>query len=245
MINQLVRQTVIEDRRGLLVIGDSTSAGSNGATGAGPTPTIDTSFFYDRASNILRIMNPDFVNAPSGTQFPKACIDFYAATGKKLLVIPSGLGGSYITNTGSNWSPSGAQYALAQSDYQKCFAKLTIPSLLGIYISLSVNDATDVGVSLASIDAAWTSLITRLQTDYPGVPIAIDKIGVDAGTMSSKIATVQGYIDALAVTFSGVTIIEGMSVMQSLGYMADGKHPNQTGNNYRGALIADWLETLV
>ncbi len=240
MINQLVRQPVIEDRMGLLVIGDSTSAGSNGNTGAGPTPTIDTAYWYNRSSNIIQLMNPDFVNAPAGTQFPKAAVDFYAATGKKLLVIPSGLGGSYISNTGTNWSTSGTLYALAQTDVQKCYAKLTIPRLTGIYISVSINDISNA-VSVATMQAAWDSLLLRLQTDYPNVPICIDKMG--ASTMIANLATMQAYVAAKASDL--ITVIDGMSVMQGLGYMADALHPNQTGNNYRGALIADWLETVV
>src|SRR6478735_6219374 len=99
-----IGQLVLEKRRLLLVIGDSTSAGTNGNTGSGPTPAVDTCFYFQRSGGEIHVMNPDFVSAPAGTQFPKAGIDYYAAKARGLTIIPSGLGGSFITNFGTNWS---------------------------------------------------------------------------------------------------------------------------------------------
>lgn len=231
------RPSIQDNKEILITIGDSTSAGANGNTGAAPTPPSGKSFWYRRSDTSIRALNPDVVNAPAGTQYPQAVIHYTDIVNKKITVIPAGLGGSFISNNGTNWSSSGTLYGLMQTDVTNAIS-LTGKKVKGIYISLSINDVQNA-VPLQDIYDAWDSLLSRLDSDFPGIPIAIDKIGVRADTVTVRVTSVQNYIASKAS--SKITILEGMSVMDSLGYMADALHPNQTGNNYRGDLIGQWL----
>lgn len=234
------RPKIVDTKEIVLCIGDSTSAGSNGGTGNGPTPPAGHSFYYHRSSNEIRALNPDVVPAPSGTQYPQAVIKYRDVVDKNLIIIPAGLGGSFISNSGNNWSTSGTLYGLAQTDVTNALS-LSGKKLKAIYISLSINDIMNA-VALQDIYDAWDSLLSRLNSDYPGIPICIDKVGVRADTMNARVLAVQNYIAGKAS--SDITVIEGMSAMDGLGYMADALHPTQTGNNYRGDLIGQWLLTL-
>lgn len=234
------RPSITDNKEILLAIGDSNSAGTNCNTGPSPTPPALLSFKYNRSGNTVTAMGVDVVSSPLGTQYPQAIITYTDIVNKKIIVVPSGLGGSFLSNTGTNWSPSGTLYALAQSDVAAAIS-ITGKKLKGIYICVSTNDVVN-GVPLQDIYDAWDSLISRLQSDYPGVPICIDNPGAQAGTADARFASVRSYLAGAG--YSNTTIVNGMSAMNGLGYMCDATHSSQTGKNYQGTLIGNWLLNL-
>lgn len=235
-----LKQGKLSDSKEIVIcIGDSNSAGTNGSTGNGPYVSAGQAFYYNRSPIGIRNLLPDIIASPSGSQYPQAAITYYSSSGKRIIFVPTGSGGSYISNTGTNWSTSGTLYALMQTDVTRAI-DITGKQLKGIYICLSINDIVG-GVSVATMQAAWDSLLSRLQSDYPGVPICIDKMGASNPALTNLV-TMQAYVAGKAS--ATITVIEGMSSMQANGWFSDTIHPIQTGNNYRGTLIGGWLLSL-
>lgn len=232
------KPSIVDNKELLICIGDSTSAGTNGNTGNGPYPPAGHGLYYKRSPIGITPLLPDIIAPPAGSQYPQAVVKYNSISGKRLIIVPTGSGGSYLSNTGNNWSTSGTLYGLMQTDTANAI-ELTGRSLKGIYISVGINDIT-LGVSVATMQAGWDSLLSRLASDFPNIPICIDKNG--ASSALTNLATMQAYVAGKAS--STITVIDGMSAMQGLGYMADTVHPNQTGNNYRGDLIGNWLLSL-
>ena len=238
--------TTVDNKQAFLVIGDSTSAGSNNNTGNGPSPVSGTAYYYRRSTTDIVQISTDIVAAPLGTQYPQFCTDYFNGSGKKAVIIPTGFGGSnFAVRTGEsgNWSTTGTLYALAVTDAMNALSILGLTKLKCIFISsLGINDARGT-TSLAQIQSDMVSLITRLRTDFPGVPIMIEQIGrSEVASLNARIGTIRGYLKDIALTYNDVYLMGGiLSCISSGGYGADNLHPSQTGNNNRGAMYARWM----
>lgn len=232
-----IRQNKVIDNKEILVtLGDSTSAGTNGSTGNASFPPAGQARYLIRSPLGLKAMTPDVVGSGFGTPYPKAITTYYNNTKKRITVVPTGVGGSFVSNTGTNWSSSGTLYALMQTDIVNAIA-MTEKSLKGFFISVAINDIAN-GVSLATIQSDYDDLLTRIQTDYPNVPICLDKNGSTTGY--ANLAAMQTWIETKASSL--ITVINGMNGCVSGGYMADTLHPNQNGNEIvRAPLIGNWL----
>lgn len=237
--------TTADGKQAVLIIGDSTSAGSNNSTGNGPSPAASTAYYYRRTTTDIVQITSDIVSAPNGTQYPQMCTDYYNATGKKLVVIPCGSGGSNFSSEGdgNDWSTTGTLYAQAVTDAHNALSLLELAKLKYILIaSLGINDARGA-VALSTIQSDISSLISRLQTDFPGVPIMIEQIGrSETASLNARIGSIRGYLKQVCIDNDNVHIIGGLiSLFAAGGYGTDNLHPNQTGNNYRGSMYARWM----
>lgn len=238
--------TASDGRQAFLIIGDSTSAGSNNSTGNGPAPVSGTAYYYRRATTDIVEMATDIVAAPLGSQYPQFCTSYYNGSGKKAVIIPAGVGGSnFVPRTGetANWSTTGTCYALAVTDANNALAQLGLTKLKCIFLSsLGINDARG-DATLNDIEAGIESLISRLQADFPDTDILIEQIGrSEVGSLTSKIGSVRKFLKAQALAKDQVFLMGGiMSMTGAGGYGADNLHPNQTGNNWRGEMYARWM----
>lgn len=237
--------TTSDGKQAFLVIGDSTSAGSNNSTGNGPAPVSGTAYYYRRATTDIVEMTADIVAAPLGSQYPQFCTSYFNGSGKKAVIIPTGVGASNFSPDGdtNDWSTTGDNYAPAVTDARNTLALLGLTKLKAIFIcSLGINDARGSAV-LSTIQSDITSLLTRLQSDFPDVPIIMEQIGRDeTASLTARIGAIRGYIKTAVIANPNVYLLGGLSPLFSNGgYGVDNLHPNQTGNNWRGEQMARWM----
>ena len=226
----------------ILVIGDSTAAGSNNSGGVGPTVPTGQGLCYVRSGNTIRdIGSTDVFGTSAGSQFPQMCMDYYALTKRQLCIIPSAVGSSTIVHTsGTNdWSTSGVNYVNAVSDAKSAMLIKGVARLAAIFIdTLGINDVRGAQ-STANILAAQQDLILRIQTDFPNVPIFIGQIGPDgSGNAASMNYSGNGCRRSwkkICEDNTNCELIAGLIADYVNGYIgADNLHPSQAGNNLRG-----------
>lgn len=236
-------------QQAFLIIGDSTAAGQNNVVkGVGPTPTAGTSYYYRRSTNtVIQIGATDLAlaaNPPSdGSPWPQFAISYNATSGKKACVISTGVGGSTFSPNGdnTNWSTTGSFYSLAVTDANNCMAVLGVTKLRGIYISCGTNDI-GAATALSTVESDINSLITRLQTDFPGVDIVMMQVGLHVATQSQRRAAITQYIKNAAINNSNVYLLGGLAALLAAGNMTFGNvHPHQPGNNDLGKQYARWV----
>lgn len=234
-------------KRVKLIIGDSTAGHTSSATSVGPTTPADSCYLWN-GTGITELTTADInKSGPTyGTLWKKYALDVYNATGYKSVFCHHASAGSEFSPNGdnNNWSVTGSLYApaIADCDLALAFLNLSLPH--EIHISCGINDVTG-SASTSDINTDLLSLISRLQTKYPGVPILIEQIGRDnVNLYSARIAFVRKALKNLALTNSGVHLINGNFSMYANGLTAnpgvDDTHPSQDGNNHRGAMRARW-----
>lgn len=231
-----------------LVIGDSTGgSGTNGNTGAGPTPTANTAFYYRRSNTSIATIGAndlEFASDPpnNGSQWPKFCIDYNTSTGRNAVIIPCSVPGAsfYPKGDTNNWSPSGVLYAAMQTDVTNCMIAANVFSLTGIFVFCGYNDAANTE-ALADITGAIEDLFDLLETEFPGVPIIVNQVGTSpTSPTTARIAAVRRDLKNQAVNRSGSYLLWPYLPAHAEGYYTDSIHLNQTGQNMIGEVFARW-----
>lgn len=237
--------TTPDGKQAFLIIGDSISGDSSSSSTLGPTTLSDTCYLWN-GSSLTEKTTLDINNAGStyGSAWKKFALDYNANTSKKVVFINRAAGGStaYPDGDNNNWYTSGDKYSPAVSDANAALSFLGITKLKGIFIILGINDASG-SQSTADIFTGLTSLITRLNSDFPDTNIYISSIGrASSGVIGTKIATIKAQIKSLSETYSNVHIPANLTSLVGWNmYAFDNLHPNQTGYNKIGELYARYF----
>lgn len=237
-------------QQAILVIGDSTGgAGTNGTTGPGPTPTAGTAYYYRSSNNtVIEIGANDLEfarDSPSdGSQWPQFAVDFYNKIGKKAVIIPCAKGGSEISPNGvdnNNWSTTGDLYSVMIGDATSCMGILGVTKPRVIFIFLGINDSLGTS-TLTTVESDLNSLVSRLQTSFPGTDIVFYQPGkTNVADNGSRLVPIRHYIKNAAINNSNVYLIGDLGAGPS-GLLVDNIHRNQTGQNLAGSICARWVE---
>lgn len=155
-------------------IGDSNMDG-RGAT----IPTIASGTMWNwNGSSYDEITTQHVSNTgTTGSMYQYFAEDYLATTGYKSLIVNSGKGGSsYYPNAGGeeHWTGTGADdlYQPALTNVRAALAAKGLTQPKAIFLNCGINDET-AGTSEANITTAMNTLLTNLNTSFPGVPILL------------------------------------------------------------------------
>lgn len=216
----------------------------------GPTPTAGTVFQWNTSSSLLtQITTTDIIQSGSGANwgsiFPQTGISINAATGRQVIFVTCGTGGTnYSPRTGDsgNWSTGGTLYAAAKTTMDNCLAYLGKTAPDYVLVNLGVNDERG-STSMATIKSDCTSLNDRIHTDYPTATILQIMFGRDNVSFNNQRATdLRNYIKSEAAARSYMYICCSETGLAGAGYYdSDGIHLSQPGNNELGKMVGNWF----
>ncbi len=219
----------------------------------GPEPTYANTV-YEWTTVIAAVTTNDVTGTTNGSFMPKFGSDIYKRTSKKIVWCRSSVGGSEVHNNGDptdNWSTSGNLYGLAQTKLADALAAngTTVPR--AIVFSLGVNDVRNVSTDLTEITAGFESLFSRLNTDYPDIPVFIWLPGMEG--LTQAFTTSQKCLDARAIMEAAIVPYPQMRVMvdlldykgtaQETFFDTDLLHLKQLGNELMAATFVKDLLT--
>lgn len=223
------------------VIGDSN------ADGRGDTiPVVAPNTLYNwNVTSFVEITTQSVAidDNTKGSIWQQFATDYKAATGRKVLLVTGGSGGSefYPNVDTNNWYTSGVLYAAWKTRMTNA---LNGRKATGIFIVLGVNDVR-ASHSIANITTGVNSLVSRLQTDFPGVPVLFVQVGRTETEINSQLlyqtrqllketceANADFHMCGNAATFA----------VMSGGYNVDNLHYSQATNNSLGSMLARWFQ---
>lgn len=241
-----INQTSLNDEQYFVILGDSIAEGASEAVG--PTPTSGTVFEWDGASNV-EITSSDVSTANLGSPWPQFGVTFNGLTEKKIVLQCDGASGSefYPHLDTNNWSTSGTLYAPMVTKAKAGMANIGVTAPRAVIVVLGINDARGTE-TIANIETAAMSLITRLTADFPSSDIFLVEPGNSGSpTPSQRILDVRQIVNDLATdntnTYMGFDEVKNFyNADPGLDrYMPDILHPNQKGNNEIGSTLASFI----
>lgn len=227
------------------ILGDSISRGASNPEVAGPTPEAGTVYEWN-GSSLVQITDADLADAIGGSIFPQHGIDYNTNTGRKVIYVNCGIGGSTITPTDASekwWSETG-EGSLWQDALDKLDGVLSVPGgarFAGVIISGGVNDFRQaVKPTAAEFKTDLQDLINRVITQVgSSVPIHLFQV-VSAGTSESRLASeMRNKVMEIVEENVNVHLSINTLAYDAHGYVsADEVHFSQTGNNIAGKQLA-------
>lgn len=203
----------------------------------GPEPSYASSAYYYSSSTITEFANSDLPNATYGSWWPTWADLYYKVTSRKAVITNMGAGGSefYPNGDNNNWYTSGTLYAAAVAEINAAMAAVGVSQPRMLHISCGINDARGAQ-SLANIESAIYSLVTRLQADFPGAPIIFNKIPDISTADPARTLAINGYIQNCTTLYSNVHIATDLGQFEYyIDAPTDLLHLKQIGNELVGA----------
>jgi hypothetical protein len=224
--------------------------GDSNADGRGETiPTVSTNtLFLSNGSVLTEITTQSVANDDNtkGSAWQQFATDYKTSTGRKTILVQGASGGAefYPNGDNNNWYTSGTLYAAWKTKMDNTLT-LTGKSLpKAIFIILGINDARSSN-TLANINTGITSLISRLTTDYPGVPLVFSALGRSEGTTSAdttKVYNVRVLMQDAVQATTDAYMCANLFAFTGTGMMqVDNLHFTQSGYNAAGAMFARWM----
>lgn len=227
------------------IIGDSNADG-RGAT----IPTVSSGIFYDwNGSSYDEITTQSVSNDDNtkGSIWQQFATDYNTATSYKVNILNGASGGAKFYPDGidnNNWYTSGTLYSAFTTEMAQALAARGLTKPKAIFINLGINDVR-VGTSQANIETGVTSLMSRLTTDFPGVPIIMLQIGrTESDAHTVALYDVRAYLVTTSRNNTDVYLLDGptAAIAISGGYNGDNLHYSQTTNNAIGSCINRWFQ---
>lgn len=236
---QTVELSVNYDKFG--VIGDSNADGRGGSI-----PSVATNTLYNwTGSSFVEVTTQSVANTGiNGSIYQQFATDYKAATGKAVYLINGAKGGSSVYDSGDddNWYTTGNLYDLWKAEVDES-ENVRGGGLKGIFLNVGINDVR-AGTTTANIDAGFQSLISRLTTDFPGVPILVINIGrTETEVLSHALVDARQVVSDLVEDNTNVHFIASAGTfIATSGYNVDNLHYSQTTNNAIGSMAARWTQ---
>ena len=240
-------------QQAFLVVGDSIARGTNNTPtdGPGPTPTAGTSYYFRRSNTtVIEIGANDLQFAPEppndGSPWPQFAIDYNAATGKKAVIVPTGIASTTYalkTDAAHCWNPDevGSLYSSIAPDVANTLSILGVSKLKAIFVILGINDSRGT-VPLATETAVIGRFYEQLQIDYPGVPIVIFQCGCDLdGPITQRLGSIRKDLKNVAIANTNIHLMGGILSAYGNNETVGDVHLNQTGNNNLGSMASRWV----
>lgn len=240
------------NQQAIWIIGDSLFRTSESLE-AGPEPFRTGIVYRTNAAGgtITEVTTADIEGVTNGSCWPKFGVDYYKRTQFKPVFVNSAIGGSEAHNNGDptdNWSTAGNLYGNAKTKLANAMATLGVTKPRMIFLSLGINDVRNLTTTTGQFQTGFESLLSRLNTDYPNVPVFIGQLGLEGNTtiVSAKNTTCRGIISTAVAAYSQMRIlidfIDYVGTPTSTMYQTDYLHLTQMGNDYAGAkMVKDLL----
>jgi hypothetical protein len=219
-----------------IIVGDSSSIASESLE-RGSEPTRPNTVFEVVVSTITAITTTDLTGVTNGSMWPKFGSDYNKRTSKKLTFLNEALGGAEAHDNGDptdNWSTSGNLYGEMITAKNLALAALGVTEPRFIFNALTcINDIRNVSTDLAEITAAYQSFMSRLNTDFPNIPILCWLPGLEGNsfTTSQKTLDVRAMMTATIALYPQAMILVDMmdykGVAGETGYNTDFLHFKQ------------------
>lgn len=235
--------TTMDGKQVFVIIGNSIAVGRSETWG--PRPYFYTVFEWN-GSAVVPVVNLDLADANDGSPWPQMGIDYNTTMSKKPVFVSTAVSGAYFSETtgdgGNNWSTTGARYSAMITKVNSGLAAVGVDEPRGIFIELGINDSRS-SVALSQVETDVISLFSRLQTDFPDVPVYVTEIGRHQTAISdARIDAIRGYLEN--EIGGNVKMAYDLRIFANdfpEYYSGDLIHLNQTGNNAWGAILATYL----
>lgn len=142
------------------------------------------------------------------------------------------------------WDTSGTLYTNFVTEIGQALAAKSLTRPVAIFIVIGSNDIVDPAHSITDIQAGFDSLISRLQINFPGVPLLLVNIGREpANQVSQRLYDLRTYYLKRADEIADLHIFfHGIALESAAGLEGDNSHYNNAGNQWMGESGANWLE---
>lgn len=247
-------QDLIADSSGDVfgVIGDSNADG-RGATI--PTVAANTLFKWNTSTSIFNEITTQSVANDGGgiygSLYQQFATDYKSLTGKRVCLVNGASGGSefYPNGDNNNWYTSGTLYAAFTAQMTNALRAAGKTAPTAIFLCLGINDFRATH-TIANITTGFNSLMSRITSDYPGVPILATQVGRSESVVNNLLmfqlrSLFRSQFDSndnFHIIGSGVA---GVGITAAGGdwdyYIADNLHYSQTTLDYFGTFAARWF----
>lgn len=260
--NLLIR-TYIEKPVVLFIV-----AGQSNSVGNAEVPPYEVADYAGQFWNwrtsparLAPLRDPVYRSSTRGTAWPAFGREFFARTGRKVVILSVGSNGSYVTDQGSSiintwYGDASVLRQTATTQYQACAIALgtkNIDWILGGLIWIQGEQETgQIGSGSMQISEWIEGTLSvfsffRKLTAVSDMPIYLSQVGLSEGTLTNEISA-RGYA---AVQNAQVQIctenendhlaFTGAKSFLKAKYMADIVHYNQKGYNILGEAIARFI----
>ena len=260
--NILIRTYVEKPVVLFIVAGQSNSVG-NAETPACEVADYAGQFWNWRTSpaQLAPLRDPVYRSSTRGTAWPAFGREFFARTGRKVVILSVGSNGSYVTDQGSSitntwYGDASVLRQTATTQYQACTAALgtkdTDWTLGGLIWIQGEQETRQIGSGAMQVSEWIEGTLSvfsffRTLTAVSTMPIYVSQIGLSEATQTSESAA-RGYA---AVQNAQVQIctenendhlaFTGAKSFLKAKYMADTVHYNQKGYNILGEAVARFI----
>lgn len=243
-------------------------AGQSNSVGNAEAPACEVADYAGQFWNwrtspaqLAPLRDPVYRSSTRGTAWPAFGREFFARTGRKVVILSVGSNGSYVTDQGSSITNTwyGDESVLRQTatrEYQACTAALGSKDtnwVLGGLIWIQGEQETgQIGSGSMQVSEWIEGTLSvfsffRTLTAVSTMPIYVSQIGLSEATQTSETAA-RGYA---AVQNAQVQIctenendhlaFTGAKSFLKAKYMADTVHYNQKGYNILGEAVARFI----
>ena len=260
--NILIRTYVEKPVVLFIVAGQSNSVG-NAEAPACEVADYAGQFWNWRTSpaQLAPLRDPVYRSTTRGTAWPAFGREFFARTGRKVVILSVGSNGSYVTDQGSSitntwYGDASVLRQTATTQYQACTAALgtkdtdwTLGGLIWIQGEQETGQIGSGSMQISEWIEGTLSVFSffRTLTAVSTMPIYVSQIGLSEATQTSESAA-RGYA---AVQNAQVQIctenendhlaFAGAKSFLKAKYMADTVHYNQKGYNILGEAVARFI----
>lgn len=225
------------------VIGQSNA--NNSSEGLTSSPTVPSGLALKYQSGALSNCNDPVGpgSITSGSAWPAFAIEYLLITGRRICVVPTGVGSSAMLaaanlGPGANyWASGGNAYPAAHAAYNAATAALVAAGyLIGKQFVIDIQGETDAvgvdaataGVTAANFKTAKQALFTQIRGDLgiPSLPIYISLLGIpQTGSTAGFVAIRAKQSEIIAADYYTNPCFFGADLFTGRGMM-------QTGGNY-------------
>lgn len=260
--NILIRTYVEKPVVLFIVAGQSNSVG-NAEAPACEVADYAGQFWNWRTSpaQLAPLRDPVYRSSTRGTAWPAFGREFFARTGRKVVILSVGSNGSYVTDQGSSitntwYGDASVLRQTATTQYQACTAALgtkdtdwTLGGLIWIQGEQETGQIGSGAMQVSEWIEGTLSVFSffRTLTAVSTMPIYVSQIGLSEASQTSESAA-RGYA---AVQNAQVQIctenendhlaFTGAKSFLKAKYMADTVHYNQKGYNILGEAVARFI----
>lgn len=258
IINNHVNSTNIVDV--FLIAGQSNAVGQGTATLA-PTVVHNAILEYCANGAIQDANDPvcsaiSVANNSTGSAWPSFGQSYYAATGRSILFVLVGVGGTgqvaISGDGGANWDTTGSLFPQAISILNTALTSISAqnmsPQFKGVLWSQGEHDAAQISLgneTIGQYTTAFVNMISRFRRatiggqTYPSMPFYIFRTGTEVGVSDSSYAQIRAAQEQVAAGDTLLTriVFRDASDFPALGNMSSGSpivHYNQPGYNMMG-----------
>jgi hypothetical protein len=171
---------------------------------------------------------------------------FKAAFNRPVFFVSGAHGGSVVSDhvdPGQTWYITGTLYNNFRTKAAAGLRAIGGTKFDAILIDLGINDVR-AGYSFSDINTGITSLLTRITTDFPGVPILIDQVGrYETQTCDQPLVDIRHLWLVGCQAFADVHIASSAAPLAvQNGFRSDAIHKNALGYSIQAGQIVRWFK---